>query len=425
MLVKPVELKQYIETAIKNIEQNLSGKVNVEKLSSECFISPRQLYRDFYSHTGHSVNEYIRKRKLSKALGLLKYSEISFSEVAYSCGYSSAQALCRSIKSSLGLTPTEYRNGADIYYFPLYRGVTARKITVKSITIPETIKVIFSHTKLTGIEQMAVDCLFSALPGYSGRLFGRNGEESGNRFCYELYIEYDESYITNLSSSFKDISICRGYSSLFACVSTANDGSEINAAWDFMYGHWLKGSMFGQNNIPYFEEYIIKDNNIKRLILYLPVKSRENFYKINIKPFEERTYITASMKGSNAEKSASAAVVDFIAGNYPHLFRTQKEFYISRNNSSCICGINIDGSLHIPDGGSIQKLTIPNGLYAVLEGCCYGSGNENEQVLLDWLRDNGFDVLGTPFSIYDTSKGTGKNEIVVKSQAMIKDGRIR
>lgn len=140
--------------------------------------------------------------------------------------------------------------------------------------------------------------------------------------------------------------------------------------------------------------------------------------------YEDRTYITASSNGTDAEKSASNTVVDFIADHYPFLLKTQKEFYISRSGDLCTCGIKIYGTMSIKDTQTARTLTVPKGLYAVLEGSCYGSGNEYEQVLLAWLRDNGFEAAGTTFSVYDTSKGTGQNDITVKSQVMIKDGRI-
>jgi hypothetical protein len=61
--------------------------------------------------------------------------------------------------------------------------------------------------------------------------------------------------------------------------------------------------MFEQDDISYFEEYIIKDSTVKKLILHLPIKMRENFYKINFKSFDERLFITASQSGTNAETS--------------------------------------------------------------------------------------------------------------------------
>jgi len=40
----------------------------------------------------------------------------------------------------------------------------------------------------------------------------------------------------------------------------------------------------------------------------------------------------------------------------------------------------------------MNLLTVPKGLYAVLEGSCFGSGEEYEYVLLQWLAENGFEV---------------------------------
>ena len=396
-----------IHATIQHIEQNIADKIVIDTLSAKHYVSPRQLYREFYAHTGHSINEYVRKRRLSRALNLLKYSQMTITDIAYSCGYSSVQALCRSIKSSFNMTPTQYRNGSDVYYFPLYDGIKAQQIIIQSQTIPQMIGIRYHDTQPQGIENRAISYLQQLLPNYTGRLFGRNGPPN----CYELFIE-DLNILKNA-----DIAVQDSYTAVFACSAINNNGQNINTAWDFLYGHWLKNSMFQQDDIPYFEEYIIKDHKIKKLVLYLPIKQRENFYKINFMHFGERVYIAETRQGDNAEKAASNAVVDYIAAHYPFLLKTQKEFYVAKTGDTCTCGIGVNST-------KTDSMTVPKGLYAVLEGSCYGSGNEYEQFLLCWLRDNGIEVLGKPFSIYDTSKGTKQNEIIVKSQVAIKSGRI-
>ena len=60
----------------------------------------------------------------------------------------------------------------------------------------------FYHSKLLGIENRAVACLLSVLPGYDGKLFGRNGTQNGNRFCYELYIKHGETYFETCLNMF-------------------------------------------------------------------------------------------------------------------------------------------------------------------------------------------------------------------------------
>ncbi len=421
-----MESKTYIKKAINKIEQSISEKIRIEQLSSECFVSPRQLYRDFYSYTGHSINEYIRKRRMSKALSLLKHSSIGLADIAYLCGYSSQQALCKSIKSTIDMTPTEYRNNKNTYYyFPLCEEDKIRQIGIEYKTIPEMICLKFYHSQLTGIENWAINRLFSVFTTYSGRLIGRNGQQRGNQFCYELYIEYSEEYISILNKSqLAEYAVAAAYDGNFASMSVNNVEPDISEAWNFLYGHWLKVSMFEVDNTTYFEEYIFRDQKIKKLILQLPVKPRENFHKINIDNFDDRLFIVSSKKGRNAEKSATNTVLNYIVANHAYLIHTQKEYYTSKRNESFTCGMALKNPIYIPDDGSMELLMVPSGLYAVLEGSCLGSADEYEEVLLHWLQEKGFEIISKPFSIYDISHGMNQKEITVKTQVRIKDGRI-
>ena len=52
-----------IDAVIAFIENNLSDELNPESVAKGHFVSLSGLYRDFYSYTGHSVKEYIRKRR--------------------------------------------------------------------------------------------------------------------------------------------------------------------------------------------------------------------------------------------------------------------------------------------------------------------------------------------------------------------------
>ena len=182
-------MKSYIQSVIDRIEHNISQKINIEQLAAACFVSPRQLYRDFYVCTGHSVHTYIRKRRLSKALGMLKYSDMAISDIAYLCGYSSQQALSKSVKNITTMTPKQYRSGERAFYFNVYAYKELKQVTVSRQTLPEMLGIRFYYHKLNGIEREAVRFLFELLPGYSGRLFGRNGIQKGTKFCYELFIE--------------------------------------------------------------------------------------------------------------------------------------------------------------------------------------------------------------------------------------------
>jgi hypothetical protein len=129
-----------------------------------------------YNLTGHPVKEYIRKRRLSNALALVKYSDLSFPVIANSCGYLTQQAFCRSVKTAVGQTPLEYKKSGEFYYFPKFGRESGQQITVSKKTIPMTLNIKYYSDKPENIENSAVSRLFSLLPGFNGRIFGRNGE---------------------------------------------------------------------------------------------------------------------------------------------------------------------------------------------------------------------------------------------------------
>lgn len=411
----------YLKNAITMIEKCIPDNMNVEQIASECFISPRQLYRDFYSLTGHKINEYIRKRRLSRALNLLRYSKMSMADISYLCGYSSQSALCKVIKYYLGMTPTEYKNGAYEYYFPVINSDVYRQIEVKTETIPKTISIHFYHKILIGIENLAIEYWQSIAGEYKGRIFGRNEKQCGNQFCYELRIEYSKDNMKLIQNSkFKVSSINPSIKCSYATTIVKNNESEINSAWNYLYTRWLKNSMYEQDKTAYFEEYISKNRKINKLILYLPVIPRINYFKMSITSCGERLFMVSTKEGTNSEKLASDIVMNFVAKQYPHLLETQKEYYVSKSNDVSTCGISINKSRYIPDDGSISLLTIQSGVYAVLEGTCFGGSCEYETLLLQWIIENGYELVDRPYTIYDISNGMKRNQLVVKSYARIK-----
>lgn len=418
-----IENKSYLELVLNSIEENISEKIRIEQISSECFVSARQLYRDFYSYTGHSVHEYIRKRRLSKALSLLKYSSMSLARIANECGYSSQQAFCTSIKNAIGMTPLQYVNNTDVYYFPVCDEQLLKQITVQTKTIPDMIRINFLCSSLIGIENKAIQWLQSKLPNYKGKLLGRNGTQQGKNFCYELYIEYNIDFLNLLKNlEFKDITLVSSYTGFFAQISTKNDELSINHSWNFLYGHWLKNSMFEQDDIPYFEEYIIKNNCIVKLILHLPIKQKENFYKIKIEDVDDRLFLISTKTGFNAENSAVHELMNFVSFYHPHFFSTQKKVYICKSSNTYSCGINLPHPISTPKTG-VHHLHLKKGIYAVLEGSCLKNSEEYEKVLVNWLKNSGIKTEGDLFSVYDINNGTDKKNIIVKSQVKIKHGR--
>ncbi|WNS41958.1 helix-turn-helix domain-containing protein [Paenibacillus sp. MMS20-IR301] len=414
-----------MKKAIAIIEERLGEDVSVEQIAGECYVSPRQLYRDFYSLTGHPVYEYIRRRRLSKALHLIKYSDMEPASVVYACGYSSQAAFCRTVKALLNMTPTAYKAGTVHYYFPVFNTAMPMQVEVKTVRIPSMIAVHYFGNQLAGIEDRAVQALLSILPQYNGLLLGRNEKQAGKRFCYELQVEYCRETLERVRGS-QGLAIHRitpPVEQLYATTIVNNAEADINQAWNYLYSHWMKISMFEQENLPYFEAYVLRKGKIRRLVLHLPIRLSADYPAISIQTCPDRLFLIAAQRGSHAEKAAAEVLTEFLAKQYPYLLETQKEYYVSGGHDCCTCGIVLHEHRYVPDDGSISVLEVPGGLYAVLEGTSQGNRRGEEAVLAGWVEEHGLnrESRAQVFTVFDASGGTGHGHIGMKSYIKLAD----
>lgn len=413
--------------SIQYIEDNLYKELHLEQAAHAGFTSLMQLYRDFYAFTGHSVKEYIRKRRLSNALSMIKFSDMSLTDIAYTCGYSSQQALCKYIKAATAMTALSYKDSQSFYYFPMYTGDTLRQVTVAEETIPQTVRVKYYHSQLRGIENRAMNALLSLLPEYNGRIFGRNGKQLGSQFCYELSVEYDPALLTKLKNTgFTEVSVLSETTWSFAKTTVKNDDDEIGQAWDYLYINWLRTSMFTKDERDYFEEYFLKDGRIKKLILYLPVKKRTDYNKISLNFFESMLFLVANRKGLKAEENASKAVITFLSEYDPSVIKNARQFYLAKNGMDCTCGIRLEKTLDLPHDSGLEILHIPEGSYAVLEANGCGEGSALETYLISWINENRHSKDNMPsFTIYETDINDESEAIKTKVMTRLKNVKNR
>lgn len=388
------------------IEGNLMSDLDAELLSNVGYVSYAQLYRDFYNLTGHSVKEYIRKRRLSNALALMKTSNFGLSDIAFQCGYSSHQALCRAVRQTLGLTPSEYKNSDTYYFFPPFCGEHLQSVIVSNENVPKTHGILFYQSSPKDIENKAIQTFLCVFPEYEGRIFGRNGMQEGNRFSYVLYLTAtDIDYNKLLLYGFELTDVIPCTSSLFATTTVRNDEQKINAAWDYLYFVWLQNSMFEYTNEPYFEEYILKNGKVSKLKLYLPIKKRIEEMKITLVSDPRLHFIVAKAKGYNAEKHASQKVIDYLSVNYPYIIKTSKEIYLHKEMDLYVCGVKMNSELQIIPDKNIESIATDQGYYLILESCVMGDYDRYMDMLLSFARGNGMTAnrLGL-FAVYDMSE---------------------
>ena len=98
--------KTFVTQLRKIIQENLgNSEFNVERIGDEIGLSRVQLYRKVKALTGHSPVEMLRKARLMRARHLLRTTEKSVSEVAYSVGFSTPSYFSKCYKDEFGENP--------------------------------------------------------------------------------------------------------------------------------------------------------------------------------------------------------------------------------------------------------------------------------------------------------------------------------
>jgi len=420
-----INKNNYMNNILRYIENNITDNINIELLSSIGYVSRSKLKNDFYSVSGHSVIEYVYKRRLSNALALIKMSDMELTDIALGCGYSSHQALCRAVKQTLGLTPTEYKNSDTYYFFPPLSGDSLQSVTVSSITMPQMTRILFYHTKYIGIENMAVNIFLHSFPNYKGRIFGRNGVQKGNSFCYELFLTYSNIDFSLLFPyGFEIVREASPHSATFATTTVRNDEHIINTAWNYLYSVWLPGSMFEYTGEPYCEEFILRNNKPYKLKLYLPLRKRYEETKISLIDNPGLCFVAAKATGHNAEEISSQKVIEYLQEYYPHIINVSKEIYVQKGTLTtplmrfahcakdeginfCVCGVKISPEIKLTGNENVKTIFTEQNKYLVFETSAMGDYAQTVATLLTFAKDNRIDADPDGiFAVYDTRKGS-------------------
>jgi len=395
-----------LEPLFAELEHNIADDLSMERLAEAGMLSRTQLYYEFYNVTGHTMGEYIRRRRLSNALALIKTSRLPLMEIACQCGFSSQQAMGRAVRQVVCMTPLAYRNGEVYYFFPPYAGQALFPVSVKSESIPATLCLRYYDSKYKGIEERATAAFLALAPGFRGRLFGRNGKQHGAKSCYELYITDYERLLPMLRNSTFEMGDPRpAMNTLFATTTAPNEESQINAAWDYLYLTWLAGSMFERTDQPYFEEYRLKKGQPVKLRLFLPIQKRADATNITLEADPALHFVVATAK---TEKAASRAVMDFLKAQHPNILRSASESYLQQNAGGYTCGVRINAPLDAPmcTPTGVHSLTPESGHYLVLHSTVMGNYDTLRERLLTFAGGNGMAAHREDcFAVYDAHCG--------------------
>lgn len=102
---------------------NTDKHFSVADISDWLCYSPRHLCRKFYEMTGMNTEQTLLYLKYLKAMNLIHYSDLSLTQIAYSCDFSDQSHFIKVFKSFTNLTPKEYRNKKSVVVGHLFENV--------------------------------------------------------------------------------------------------------------------------------------------------------------------------------------------------------------------------------------------------------------------------------------------------------------
>lgn len=284
-----------IQNAIHFIEDNLTQKLRIVDISSKACFSAFHFQRVFQAISGFSVQEYIRKRRLTEAASLIKQTDRTILDIAITFQYGSQEAFTRAFESYLDMTPAKFRRvQTDNTY-----GMTKMNFTdfesnfSGDLRIDQPCIILKSKTNIAGYEYLTTldsDSYFRDIPKFYDD-FGRKeyymriSDRIAPAFPYGINCRFKEdgkfSFVVGEAvekpnefsdTGFVNLEIPEGRYAEFKIKGSVETSQHT---WRYIYGKWLPNSGYERRDAPDFEIVdVCKSSYPDKMIIniYIPIK---------------------------------------------------------------------------------------------------------------------------------------------------------
>ena len=107
---------EIINNAISYINQNLQNPLTLEELSEYAGFSSIYFHNLFKASAGLTLHQYVEEVRIKKASTLLVTTDMSLSQIATECGFSSQSYFNFAFKRKTNMTPREYAKVSNNRY---------------------------------------------------------------------------------------------------------------------------------------------------------------------------------------------------------------------------------------------------------------------------------------------------------------------
>lgn len=389
-----------IQNAIDYIEDRLDLELGLPNIAKEAYMSLSSFYRLFFSMTGFTVKEYIRRRRISKASWILQNPSEKVIDIALQFGFESQEAFSRSFKQLTGMTPGVCRKTKRKYEYGRINlmeqcfeeqdnSLSDKYPDIKVLKELKPIRVAYYRYIGKSPEGYAWKVLMEWVkrmglnkPEYGTRFYGFNNPNpppdwvmNETEYGYEVWATIPE----NLKFEDDKIKSKIFEGGKYAVMSIApDDGYAIVNAWK-RFGKWLLSGRYMSGSHQWLEEHIELEGECPfpaKMDLYMPISDidKEDFRKslefVTIEPF---TVASCRISGPEPWNDAWDVLLDW-AAKTGFFSEGKKQCFISYNSVPAAYygtdGFWYEACLRIPDDmiindDKIRKKQFKGGFYAI------------------------------------------------------------
>jgi AraC-like DNA-binding protein len=112
------ELNRRMLRARDAIDRAYAQPLDVRDLAAVAHVSEAHFIRTFRATFGETPHRYLQRRRVERAMFLLRETQANVTDVCLDVGFTSLGTFSRTFRDVVGTSPTEYRDRGDVFAVP-------------------------------------------------------------------------------------------------------------------------------------------------------------------------------------------------------------------------------------------------------------------------------------------------------------------
>ena len=100
------------------MDRAFSQPLDIASLARVAHVSPAHFSRQFRATFGESPHRYLQRRRVERAMELLRETPRPVTEICFDVGFSSLGTFSRTFRDIVGESPSDYRRRTDVQAVP-------------------------------------------------------------------------------------------------------------------------------------------------------------------------------------------------------------------------------------------------------------------------------------------------------------------